>query len=58
VLEAMRWVRSPVASGRAKPEEIAIAAASPAGEERPAADLQRPVVYQGACQWRARWRSK
>ena len=30
-LEAMRWARALVASGRAKPEEIAIAAASPAG---------------------------
>jgi hypothetical protein len=30
-LEAMRWARALVASGAAKPEEIAIAAASPAG---------------------------
>src|SRR5208337_1975699 len=29
-LEAMRWARALLASGRAKPEEIAIAAASPA----------------------------
>jgi hypothetical protein len=29
-LEAMRWARALIASGRAKPEEIAIAAASPA----------------------------
>ena len=30
-LEAVRWARALVASGAAKPEEIAIAAASPAG---------------------------
>jgi hypothetical protein len=31
VVEALRWARELVASGRAKPEEIAIAAAAPAG---------------------------
>jgi hypothetical protein len=41
VVEALRWLRQLLASGRARPEEIAIAAASPQGWDEPFLVLAR-----------------